>query len=247
MQHVWALYAVLIFLAVALFFLPVLYLVLKFSGTRAFSRGSAIVRWWARCYLVLFGMPWMVRGALHIRPHQPYVIVSNHVSQLDILLAIVAIRGNFKFLSKQEATKIPVIGYCVKQLHLLVDRSRKDSRSESMKKMMAAIESGISVLIYPEGTRNKGPQFVKDFYDGAFRLAIKTQQPILPMTLLDDWKRQNGHMAFRLQPGRMRVIFDEPIPTSGMTEADIPALKAKVKALMEAHLQKVYGETYHIP
>lgn len=246
LRHVWAIYAVIVFLGLAIFFLPVLYLTLKIAGEKAFTRGSAIVRFWAKCYLVLFGMPWSSKGKHHFQPDQPYVIVSNHVSQLDILLCIVTIPIDFKFLSKKEAEKIPVIGYCAKQLHLLVDRSQKNSRAESMKKMVNAITTGTSVLIYPEGTRNKGPQLIKNFYDGAFRLAVKTQQPLLPMTILDDWKRQNGHMFLQLSPGRMRVRFDAPIPTQGMTEADIPALKAQVQAIMEGHLREVYGEAYGV-
>lgn len=246
LRHVWAIYAVIVFLGLAVFFLPLLYLTLKVSGEQAFTRGSAIVRFWAKCYLALFGMPWSAKGKHHFQPDQPYVIVSNHVSQLDILLCIVTVPIDFKFLSKKEATKIPVIGYCVKHLHLLVDRSRKDSRAESMKKMVQAMDSGTSVLIYPEGTRNKGPKLIKNFYDGAFRLAVKTQQPILPMTILDDWKRQNGHMFLQLSPGRMRVRFDAPIPTEGLTEADIPALKAQVQAIMEGHLRVVYGEAYGV-
>lgn len=175
---------------------------------------------------------------------QSYVIVCNHVSQLDILLCLATIPIDYKFLSKIEALKIPVIGYCVRQLHLLVDRSNPDSRAESMQKMIRTIDSGISVLIYPEGTRNKGPKLVKDFYEGAFRLAIHTQQPLLPMTILDNWRRQNAHMTNTMSPGRMRVLFDAPISTKGLSEADIPTLQVKVQAIMEGHLREIYGEVY---
>lgn len=244
LRHIWFVYVVTVFLVVAIPFLPLLYITLKISGAKAFQRGSAIVRFWAKCYLLLFGMPWYAKGKSTFDKNQPYVIVSNHVSQLDILLCLATVPIDYKFLSKIEALKVPVIGYCVRQLHLLVDRSNKDSRAESMHKMTRAMDSGTSVLIYPEGTRNKGPQLVKDFYDGAFRLAIHTQQPLLPMTILDNWHRQNAHMPKEMTPGKMRVVFNTPIPTKGLTEADIPALKEKVKAIMEGHLRAVYGEKY---
>jgi 1-acyl-sn-glycerol-3-phosphate acyltransferase len=245
--HVWAVYVFLMFFLIACVCLPLLYLILKMSADeKKFFRGHRFVQYWASLYLIVFGMLWRVKGRQYLHAHLPAIIVSNHVSQFDILLNLVALPIPFRFLSKKEVANIPVIGYCVKHLHLLVDRSKADSRTESMKNMVGVIEAGTSVVIYPEGTRNGGPDFTRPFFDGAFRLAVKTGRPLIVVTLIDTWKRQNPHMWGQMLPGRMRVTIDPPIPTAGLTENDIPRLKTRVKELMESHLQPVYGEGYTI-
>lgn len=242
--YIWAAYVLLLFALIALICLPILYITLQVSADdKKFRRGHRFVQIWAGIYLTVFGMPWRVRGKQYLT-QLPAVIVSNHVSQFDILLNLVALPIPFRFLSKKEVANMPVIGYCVKHLHLLVDRSHAESRTESMKKMVAVIEEGTSVLIYPEGTRNPGPAFTRPFFDGAFRLAVKTGRPILVVTLIDTWKRQNPHMRGQMLPGRMRVVIDPPLPTAGLTETDIPRLKARVQELMENHLRPVYGKGY---
>lgn len=246
-RQVWAVYAIVFFGVSIVFYLPTLMLIITFSGSKRFQNGLSFVKFWSKTLLVFFGMPWKIRGKEHINPDKTYVIVSNHVSQIDILACLVTIPIDFKFLAKKETEKIPAVGYCVKNLHLLVDRKNKTSRLESMRLMTQCIQSGVSVMIYPEGTRNKGPKLLKSFYDGAFRLAVKTQSPILVYTLQNTWNRQSAHMGFQLQPGLIKGKFEDSISTEGLNEMDIPMLKEKTIAILEKNLKEVQGEQYINP
>ena len=246
-RQVWAAYAVLAFGITIIFYLPTLMLIINLSGKRGFNNGLAFVKFWARTLLFLFGMPLKVKGKEHIDKNSTYVIVSNHVSQIDILVCLAVIPVDFKFLAKKETEKIPAVGYCVKNLHLLVDRKNKASRAESMRLMSQCILSGISVMIYPEGTRNKGPALLKSFYDGAFRLAVDTQMPVLVLTLQNTWNRQSASMGFQLAPGLIRCRFDAAIPSEGLTDADIPVLKEKTIEVLERNLTDIQGGQYKNP
>lgn len=247
LRHLWAFWAILWFGLVALVLLPITALAMKLARKgRQLVAGQSIIKVWAKILLWGMGMPITVRGKEHI-PRESCIFVVNHVSMLDILANVACIPPNTMWLSKKEVTKIPVAGYLVKRLHLLVDRSSKESRRQAMRDMQQAMANGYSLNLYPEGTRNKGPQLVKSFYDGAFQLAVQTGKPIVPITILDNWKRQNGHMPLQLRPGRVRIVFDPPIDTTGTTEQDIDRLKKQVAGIMRGHLEPVYGKEYPMP
>lgn len=247
LRHLLAFWAAIWFVLLAIPLLPLTALVMKLAGKdRQLVAGQSVIKVWARILLLGMGMPLSVRGKDNI-PAEACIFVVNHVSQLDILANVACIPTNTMWLSKKEVAKIPVAGYLVKRLHLLVDRSSKESRRQSMRDMQEALEKGYSLNLYPEGTRNKGPQLLKSFYNGAFQLAVQTHKPLVPITIIDNWKRQNGHMPLQLRPGRIRVVFDPPINTTGTTEADIDRLKEEVANTMRSHLEPVYGEEYPMP
>lgn len=236
----WAFYAVVAFGIIALIYLPTLALIIRFSEKNRFRNGHAFVCFWAKSLLVAFGMPWRSFGTEKVPRDRPVIVVCNHVSMVDILVCLATIPVPFRFLSKKEAGKMPAVGYCVRNLYLLVDRKSKESRAESMRLMVGTLTEGIGLMIYPEGTRNRGPAVLKDFYDGAFRVAVDTGAPLQVVTLPDDWKRQNPHMGFSLKPGRVRAIYDEPIFTEGLGDKDVAQLKEQVANMMRSHLEQAY-------
>ncbi|RYE24965.1 MAG: 1-acyl-sn-glycerol-3-phosphate acyltransferase [Sphingobacteriales bacterium] len=194
-----------------------------------------VVHYWALGWLVLIGMPMRRKG---FKPtfNQRYVIVANHISYMDTIDIYAAIPSYFRTLAKKEMAAIPIFGYVYKQLTILVDRSSTHSRSKSLRLMWRAIKNESHITVFPEGTFNEGEQPLKEFFDGAFRLAINTQVPVLPLLLPDTVDRWHYSGWYKLWPGRNRAIFMEPIPTEGMTMADLPALKAKAHELMSAAL-----------
>jgi 1-acyl-sn-glycerol-3-phosphate acyltransferase len=245
LRYLFGFYAMLMFTIIGMPYLIILITILKTSGNNAFENGLRFTRFWARSYLFFFGMHLKVEGREQFKKGHTYVIVSNHVSLIDILACYAAIPVSFKFLAKKETGKIPFVGFCVRHLHLFVDRKSKASRAESMKAMAESLASGISIMIYPEGTRNKGPEFLKSFYDGAFNLAIKTKTPLVALTIQNTWSRQNQLTGFQLTPGKVKCIFNPPIETEGMTDKDIPALKEKVRETIKSQLAEKYGESYY--
>lgn len=207
----------------------------------AFKAGVDCQRIWARCFMWPFLMPVKVVGKHLLDKKKVYVIVCNHQSILDIPVSVIASPIPFKFLSKKENSKIPIVGYLLKHLHVLVDRSSKQSRQQSMIQMKQAIMDGYSILIFPEGSRNKGPELLKEFYEGAFRLAIETKTPLAVLTILNSWDRQNYHTKGQLFPGRITCYWEEPIETGEMTAEQ---LKSRVKVMMEDRLKSFYPDGF---
>ena len=160
----------------------------------------------------------------------------NHTSQLDIPLFARACVNTFRFLSKIEVTKIPLMGYIVKRIYITVDRKKREDRVRSVEKMKySLLTESVSVVLFPEGTRNRTEQPLIDLKDGAFRLAIDTQLPIAVLTILNA-KEFIPAGKFELKPGTIRGIWSEPIETMGLTEKDVPMLKEKVRQLLLKNL-----------
>jgi 1-acyl-sn-glycerol-3-phosphate acyltransferase len=197
-----------------------------------------ISRNWARTLFFFFGVRLKVKNKHLLDKKQTYVFVANHLSQLDIPADAIATDHSFKFLAKEELTKIPIMGYIIRNLYITVNRKDKIARARSMENMQRQIRDGISVFIFPEGTRNKGNEPLLDFRDGAFRLAIEAQVPVAVLTLLNTGKLLSPNRAIELSPGTIECVWSEPVPTDGMTLDDIPQLKEKVIGLMIANLRR---------
>ena len=176
------------------------------------------------------------KGHAHIEREQPYVIVSNHRNMLDIVMAGSRIQHPFQPLVKEEVMKVPLFGTLLLRVTSIpVNRSNADSRKKSFQRMVDRVKSGTSILIFAEGTRNRTKHPLKTFYAGGFRVATEAQVPILPIVLLDIRDKQPVD-SFRAKPGIVKLHILPPIPTSGLTEADVPALQDLVHKLIWNYL-----------
>jgi 1-acyl-sn-glycerol-3-phosphate acyltransferase len=236
LQKIWAAYAVLLFLVLMTVGLPVLLFFMAFTrGERALRNNIFYLHHvFTPLFLTLVGIRLKVEGRERLDRKQSYVIVGNHSSSLDFIVHAHAFPGVFRFLAKQELQKIPVFGWVVKKMCLIVDRSSAMSRARSVVALKQHLAEGWSIFIYPEGSRNKSDDLLGPFYDGAFRIAIQTKAPLAVETIVNMSKIASG---YGLRPGTVRIVWDEPIPTVGMTAADIPALKERVEQMMRGHLQ----------
>ncbi len=164
-------------------------------------------------------------------PHdtnRQYVFVFNHISYLDIPVIFKSIRKqHFRILGKAELGKVPIFGFIYRQAVVMVDRSSQENRAKSVRQLKSVINKGISVVIAPEGTFNMTHHPLKEFYDGAFRVAIETQTPIKPILFLDAYDRMSYKSIFSLTPGKSRSVFLEEVPVEGLTIDDMTALKEK--------------------
>jgi 1-acyl-sn-glycerol-3-phosphate acyltransferase len=113
-----------------------------------------------------------------------------------------------------------------------------------VQQLISVLRKGISILVFPEGTFNTTGEPLKEFYDGAFRIAIETQTPIQPVLLLDAHARMHYKSIFSLNPGRSRSLFLPSVPVAGLTLNDVGELKEKVHAMMERALME-HGATYN--
>lgn len=192
-------------------------------------------RWLVIFYLIILRH----YGKEKFKKGQAYVLVSNHNSHLDILANALSSPVLFQFLGKKEAEKLPLFGYIYKNICILIDRKSKMSRARGLVEMGNALKNGMSIMIYPEGTRNKTGEPLKNFYDGAFRIAIQTQMPIMVQTLTNSGKLASPFRMLDMWPGSIGCHWDGPIETKGMTLDDVDELKEKVKAVMMSHLEPV--------
>jgi 1-acyl-sn-glycerol-3-phosphate acyltransferase len=171
-----------------------------------------------------------------LRKGQSYIFVSNHISYLDAAILPQVVRTPVRPLGKIEMTKIPVFGFIYRRAIVTVDRSSASQRAKSVGILKSIINKGISVFVFPEGTFNLTGHPMKDFYDGAFRIAIETGTPIKPLILLDTYKRFHYRSIFSLNPGRSRAIFLPEVSVKGLTIKEVKQLKQKVYLMMEKAL-----------
>jgi 1-acyl-sn-glycerol-3-phosphate acyltransferase len=236
LQPFYTFYAVTTFL-VGLFITFPFYLLLSMGNTPR-TRGAiySIVRIWARTWLWVTGMPLKVSGP--IPPKGRYVIVANHISYLDTVVVFPGLPGYFRALGKKEFAKVPVMGFLYKQIVIMVNRSNPESRAKSMRLMWRVLRNESHILIFPEGTFNETKDPLKSFYDGAFRLAITTQTPILPIVFPDTVHRWHYSKWWKIWPGRNRAVYLPLVPVAGKVMDDLPALKQDVFNIMATELQK---------
>jgi len=167
-----------------------------------------------------------------------YMLVANHCSMMDIMLMLYCSKNPFVFVGKKELSKLPLFGYFYKRVAIMVDRKSPQSRREVYTQAMERIGEGLSICIFPEGGVPDDESIVLDsFKDGAFRIAIECQIPIVPMVFYDTKKR----FPFRFFSGSMgvtRVDILAPIYTKGKTLEDKDTLREEVRTLI---LQRLLG------
>lgn len=174
---------------------------------------------------------------------QSYIFVANHISYLDAALIPKTFRHPLRPLGKVEMAKVPIFGFIYKNTIVTVDRSSAGSRVKSVQILKSILKKGISILVFPEGTFNTTGRPVKDFYDGAFRIAIETGTPIKPVLLLNAYDRMHYRSIFSLTPGRSISLFLPEVSVEGLTLDDVPMLKSQVSSLMEFSLIE-YGASW---
>lgn len=231
LQPFYTAYIIITYLICLLGAFPLILLLGTMNNSTGRKAVWTIVHYWAIGWLFCIGMPMSRLGK---KPDASrYVYIANHISYMDTVLIYAAVPYYFRTLAKKEMAKIPVFGFVYKQIAILVDRSSNESRSKSMRLMWRQLKNECNIAVFPEGTFNENNTPLKDFYDGAFRLAINTQTPVLPMVFPDTFDRWHFGTAWRLKPGRNRVVYLEPFDTAGMTMEDLPQLKADIHSAME--------------
>ncbi|MCA0267876.1 MAG: 1-acyl-sn-glycerol-3-phosphate acyltransferase [Bacteroidetes bacterium] len=180
---------------------------------------------------------WKIRieGTYPADPRNPYVVVSNHQSNADIPL-VSRLPWEMKWVGKAELFRLPLVGWFMRVSDdIPVDRDSQRSRATVLIRAMEVLRQHCSVMFFPEGTRSRDGLLLP-FNDGAFRLAVKAQVPILPLAL-DGTTDALPKGGWRFgPPSDIRLAVLEPIPTEGLTVADVPALRDRVVALIAEQL-----------
>jgi 1-acyl-sn-glycerol-3-phosphate acyltransferase len=203
-----------------------------FFGIRAGIVGYFFLYLWSWIFSQLTFIRYKFYGRENFRKGKSYIYVSNHTSFLDIPGIRMIIPGQFRPLAKKELKKIPVFGWIAQAATIIVDRSSPESRKKSIDKLKQYLRQGISILIFVEGTQNRTKELLQPFHDGAFRIAVDTQQPVLPIVVIGAGKLMPPG-TINLRPGLIRIYVGEEIDTAGLTTADVRALKEKTADKMK--------------
>lgn len=233
--YLFATYAALVFVATMLVILIPVWIISFFPEPLRAKALQPIFRIWMGVYMPLIGCPVSRKGKNNFKSGENYVVVLNHNSLMDIPISSPWIPGPNKTLAKKEMAKIPLFGIIYKTGSILVDRKNPNSRRESFTKMMDTLNKGTHLCLYPEGTRNKSNEPLQPFFDGAFSTAIKAQRPIIPGLIFNTAKVLPSTKTFWMRPHSVKIHFLEPIPTTGLTIDDVPALKERVHNIMEQY------------
>jgi len=236
LQWIYCIYAFILFDVIMLLIFP---FVVAASFFGRIKGGNIIIRlcmlWADLWFLLIFIWPRRFYETPHDKT-KPYIFVSNHISYLDSAVLVKAYRQPVRPLGKVEMAKVPVFGFIYKKAIVSVDRSNAQNRATSLRILKSIISKGISVMVFPEGTFNMTNKPLKEFYDGAFRLAIETQTPIKPVLFLDTYSRMHYKSIFAMTPGKCRIVYLEEIPVTGLNIEDVQVLKQKVYNTMESKL-----------
>lgn len=238
LQWIYTVYALLMFVAIMLVVVPFVVAASFFGRIRGGNYIYKVCKVWGYAWYFLIGIRHKNIYEVPQDFNGQYIFVANHISYMDIPPIVVAMNQPVRVLAKYELSKIPVFGFIYKNATVLIDRSDAERRAQSVKEMKDFLRKHISIFIFPEGTFNETGAPLKDFYDGAFRIAIETETPIKPVLFLDTVNRLHYKSIFSLTPGPSRVVFMNEVSAEGMTIEDMPALKQKVYEIMEAGLMR---------
>jgi 1-acyl-sn-glycerol-3-phosphate acyltransferase len=231
--------------AALLFAITMLPIALLFLIARSFfneHKSSIIIQKgfqvWMGIYMPLIFCPVKHVGRNQFKKGQNYVVTLNHNSLADVPVSSPGIPGPNRTLAKIEMSKIPIFGYIYSSGSILLDREDQKSRTESFKKMVAALEKGLHLCLFPEGTRNKTHEPLARFFDGAFRVAIMAQKPVMPGLIFGTKNFFHPTKKYWIWPHRIEFHFLEPIETAGLGTDQSDALKVKVFGLMKEYYSK---------
>ncbi len=180
-RRLYTYYSAILFILSFLLIFPFLLICIWIPGWKKYGR--KINQYWAKSYFSLIFLPVRVENRAQLEKNTPYIFLANHFSYLDVAM-MGFIPGDVLFIGKASIRKAPLFGYYFKNLHIAVDRSRIKSRAETMRRAADALDQGSGIVLFPEGgIYTKNPPIMVPFKNGAFRLAMEKQIPVIPVTL----------------------------------------------------------------
>jgi 1-acyl-sn-glycerol-3-phosphate acyltransferase len=190
-----------------------------------------IARLWGRSILVVSRIKVSVEGLSRIDVKRPYIYMPNHQSNFDIPVLLGHLVVQFRWLAKKELFNIPIFGRAMRKAgYISIDRNNRESAFKSLEIAAQKIKNGVSVLIFPEGTRSRDGK-IRPFKKGGFVMAIDSGVPIVPIVI----SGARGIMTkgkFRVNPGQISMLIQEPIDTSTYTLETKEALMERVRRVI---------------
>lgn len=190
--------------------------------------GHYYARLWGKTALLANRVKVKVEGTEHLNGKGPYIFMSNHQSYYDVFTLLGHLPYQFKWLVKKELFSIPFLGWTMAAVgYISIDRGGSRDTVEAMNEAARKIRDGMSVTIFPEGSRSPDGS-IQPFKKGGFTLAIKSKVPIVPIAI----DGSGGIMPkekFTVSSGEIRIRMDRPIETKSYSLKDREVLMKKVR------------------
>jgi 1-acyl-sn-glycerol-3-phosphate acyltransferase len=183
----------------------------------------------------------IIEGREKVDRRGTYVIIANHQSLLDIII-VNCLRLKFRWISKIENTRVPVLGWSLRMArYITVDRSDRDSKAEMIEKSVESLKKGISIMIFPEGTRSATGEMGL-FRTGAFRIAIRTDKPILPV-IIDGTGGILPKKSLVFRSGHiLKIRILDPVSPGAFGTGMPEELSLKFHLMMQNAIEEMSGE-----
>lgn len=235
---------ILVVLIIALFLILGLPLLLfetvlgKFNEPLMRSSSLRIVQFMFRLILKVAGARVTVIGQENIPTDQPVLYVSNHRSYFDILVGYISVVGLCGFIAKKEINSVPILNLWMRKLHcLFLDRSSLRAGLDTILKAIEQVKQGISIFIFPEGTRSQGDEMLP-FKEGGMKISEKTGCPVIPVAILGTDNIFENHIPF-VRPADVTICFGEPIYTAQLERAEKKHLGERCRGIIEGMLTEL--------
>ncbi len=231
---IYTLYVMVTFVAVMLLIFPFVGLASLLGKVRGGNIICNLCRLWADLCLFLWGISHKNIFEDNKLKNQSVIYIFNHISYMDVPILLKAFRKEpIRILAKSELGKVPIFGYIYKQATVMVNRESDAAREQSVRQLKKVLAKNISVVIAPEGTFNLTHKPLKEFYNGAFKIAVETDTPIQPVVFLDAYDRLHYDSIFSLTPGKSRAVFLPLIfPNKSVQELKQAAYTAMEKTII---------------
>ena len=210
---------ILLFLILGLPVLGIEWIISKFNKAHADMVQLRIVQWGLKCVAFISGVKLTVIGEENVPRDEPVLYIGNHRSFFDVVVTYARCPGLTGYIAKDGVNKVPIFRIWMKRLHCIF--LKRDDMKEGLKVILKAIEyvkSGISICIFPEGTRNKdrdNPTSLLPFKEGSFKIASKTGCKIVPMALIGTADILENHFPW-IHSTDIKLIYGEPIDVSAL-------------------------------
>jgi 1-acyl-sn-glycerol-3-phosphate acyltransferase len=211
-------------------FMAVMVILLSFA-TLGGDTVHKVGRIWAKCILAISNIKVTVKGFSNLKPGKSYIYMPNHMSNFDIPVLQACLPVQFRWLAKAELYKIPIFGHAMKRAgYISIDRSDRRSAIESLNKAAKIIRNGVSVIIFPEGTRSRTHN-IQPFKKGGFFLAVDSGVSIVPI-IIHGTEQIMPTKKISIKPGNVTLEITKPIKSSNYTRKTKDDLIEKVRNII---------------
>jgi 1-acyl-sn-glycerol-3-phosphate acyltransferase len=205
---------------------------------RSGSPMHKIARLWGKSILIVSRVKVCVEGLSNIDRSKSYIYMSNHQSNFDIPVLLGHLRVQFRWLAKMELFKIPIFGHAMRKAgYISIDRNNRESAFESLRVAAHKIKNGVSVMIFPEGTRSRDGK-IRPFKKGGFVVAVDSGIPIVPIVITGTRSIMTKG-SLQIHPGKVSMIIHPPIQTSEYTRETKTILMEKVRHVIGSGLENI--------